>query len=173
VYYSPHNGVVIESTVASPFRPGPEKQAKSDGAAAVRRERFANVPTLVQIVGWEIKGFLIALAAMVAGQLLTGEINTRNLLHGRINDTGKPIRDSNGVIKRKPSDTSYFSPERVQLLLLTLGAAFYYLTQVLNNPRPGTLPPVPNSWTETLAGSNLIYLRGKAISRFWPWSKNE
>jgi hypothetical protein len=129
------------------------------------------MPTVVQIVAWEIKGFLMALAAIVAGQLLTGQINTKNLLHGRINDTGKPIRDKQGNIKRKSSDTPYFSPERVQLLLLTLGAAFYYLTQVLNNPQPGTFPPIPDSWTETLAGSNVLYLGGKAVSRFWPWTK--
>jgi len=130
------------------------------------------MPTCVQIVGWEIKGFLIALAAIVAGRLLTGQINTKNLLHGRINDTGQAFRDEHGNISRKASDTRYFSPERVQLLLLTLGAAFYYLTLVFNNATPGTLPPVPDSWTETLAGSNVLYLGGKAISRFWPWTKN-
>jgi hypothetical protein len=125
--------------------------------------------TVAQVVGWEIKGFLLALAAIVAAQLLNGQINTRNLLHGRINDTGQPVRDERGNIKsRKTNDTAYLSPERVQLLLLTLGAAFYYVTQVLNNPNPGTLPPVPDSWTATLAGSNVVYLGGKAVSRFWP-----
>ncbi len=137
------------------------------------------MPTCVQIVGWEIEAFLVALGAIVAGQLLTGQINTRNLLHGRINDTGQPVRDSgrvvldeDGRVVRKTSDTAYFSPERVQLLLMTLGAAFYYLTQVLNNATPGKLPPVPSSWTQTLAGSNVLYLGGKAVSRFWPWNKN-
>lgn len=131
------------------------------------------MPTIVQIVGWEIEGLLLALATIVAGQLLTGQINTKNLLHGRIKDTGQPIRDANGnITARKTTDTAYFSPERVQLLLLTLGAAFYYLTQVLNNPHPGSLPAVPDSWTETLAGSNVLYLGGKAVSRFWPWVKN-
>ena len=130
------------------------------------------MPTVVQIVAWEIKGFLMALAAIVAGQLLTGQINTRNLLYGRINDAGLVIRDEQGnITSAKSSDTSYFSPERLQLLLLTLGAAFYYLTQVLNNPQPGTFPPIPDSWTKALAGSNLIYLGGKAVSRFWPWNK--
>jgi len=136
------------------------------------------MPTVAQIVAWEIEGFLIALGAIVAGQLLTGQINTKNLLHGRINDTGQPVRDAgelvrdeDGNIVRKTSDTAYFSPERVQLLLLTLGAAFYYLTQVFHNSTPGTLPEVPSSWTETLAGSNVLYLGGKAVSRFWPWNK--
>jgi|SRR6516162_6872287 hypothetical protein len=131
------------------------------------------MPTVAQIAGWEIKGFLLALAAVVAGQILTGQINTKNLLHGRINDAGQAIRDVEGnITSRKTSDSAYFSPERVQLLLLTLGSAFYYLTQVLNNPNPGTFPPIPDSWTETLAGSNALYLGGKAVARFWPWNKN-
>jgi len=131
------------------------------------------MPTVTQIVGWEIKGFLLALAAIVAGQLLNGQINTTNLLHGRINDTGQPIFDLNGVARsRKTTDTPYLSPERVQLLFFTLGAAFYYLTQVFNNPNPGTLPQVPSSWTATLAGSNMVYLGGKTVARFWPRARN-
>jgi len=73
-----------------------------------------------------------------------------------------------GQIKgRKKDDTLYFSPERVQLLLFTLGAASYYLTQVLNNPNPGTFPPLPDSWPAVVGGSNAIYLGGKAYSRLW------
>jgi hypothetical protein len=116
-----------------------------------------------------LRGFLLALFAIVAGQLFSGQISTKNLLYGRKNDTGEPIRDSNGNIKsRKREDTLYFSPERVQLLLMTLGAAFYYLTQVLNNATPGTFPPIPTSWTSAVGGSNVLYLGGKAVSRFWP-----
>jgi hypothetical protein len=127
------------------------------------------MPSFARIAMWELDGFLLGLFAIVAGQLLTGQISTKNLLYGRKNDTGTPTLDKNGaVLSRKPEDTLYFSPERVQLLLLTLGAAFYYLTQVLNNPNPGTFPPIPTSWTETLAGSNTLYLGGKALSRFWP-----
>jgi hypothetical protein len=127
------------------------------------------MPGIVQIVTWEIKGFLIALAAVVAGQMLAGQINTKNLLFGRKNDTGRPVYNADGSLHgRKPEDTLYFSPERVQLLLMTLGAAFYYLTQVLNNANPGTFPPIPDSWTESLGGSNALYLGGKALSRFWP-----
>jgi hypothetical protein len=127
------------------------------------------MPGIAQIAMWEVEGFLLALFAIVAGQLLTGQISTNNLLYGRKNDSGTPTLDENGaVLSRKLEDTLYFSPERVQLLLLTLGAAFYYLTQVLNNPHPGTFPPIPTSWTETLAGSNTLYLGGKALSRFWP-----
>jgi hypothetical protein len=131
------------------------------------------LPGIVQLVAWEIKGFLIALAAIVAAQLLGGQISTKHLLYGRKNDTGQPVNNPDGTLRyRKTEDTLYFSPERVQLLLMTLGAAFYYLTQVLNNPNPGTFPDVPSSWTTALGGSNALYLGGKTLSRFWPRDQN-
>jgi hypothetical protein len=128
-----------------------------------------HMPGLTQLVAWEIKGFLVALAAIVAGQLLGGQISTKNLLYGRKNDAGQPVYNPDGTLhSRKTEDTPYFSPERVQLLLMTLAAASYYLTQVFNNPILGTLPDVPSSWTTTLGASNALYLGGKALARFWP-----
>jgi len=126
------------------------------------------MPGIAQIVRWEVQVFLLALFGIVAMQLLTGQISTKNLLYGRKNDTGEAIVGADGLTKgRKTDDTPYFSPERVQLLLFTLGAAFYYLTQVLNNPNPGTFPPLPQSWPAVVGGSNAIYLGGKAYSRLW------
>lgn len=127
------------------------------------------MPAISQIVTWEVQLFLLALFGIVAMQLLTGQISTKNLLYGRKNDTGNPIPGTDGLPtgKKKKEDTLYFSPERVQLLLFTLGAAFYYLTQVLNNPNPGTFPPLPQSWPAVVGGSNAIYLGGKAYSRLW------
>lgn len=125
---------------------------------------------IAQIVAWEIKGLLVALFAIITGQLLTGQISTRNLLYGRKSDAGQPILDADGNKTgfRKTQNTLYFSPERVQLLMFTLSAGFYYLTQVLSNKTPGTLPDVPTSWTAAMGGSNVIYLGGKALARFWP-----
>jgi len=129
------------------------------------------MPDIAAIVAWEVKGFLFTLFAMVALKLLTGEINMGYLFYGRKNDTGQPIVGADGkMLGRKRQDTPYFSPERVQLLVFTLAAAFSYLTQVLNNAHPGTLPPVPDSWLAVLGGSNLVYLGGKAYSRLWPAS---
>lgn len=131
------------------------------------------MPNVSTIVTWEIKGFLFALFGIVAVKLLTGEINTTYLFYGRKNDTGEPIVGTDGRIHgRKRQDTPYFSPERVQLLVFTLGAAFSYLTQVLNNPHPGTFPPIPDSWPAVIGGSNLIYLGGKAYSRLWAGNAN-
>ena len=126
------------------------------------------MPDITQIVAWEVQLFLLALFGIVAVQLLTGQISTRNLLYGRKNDTGELLpRAAGDPVLRKKEDTLYFSPERVQLLLFTLGAAFYYLTQVLNNPSPGTFPPIPETWPALLGGSNALYLGGKAYSRLW------
>jgi hypothetical protein len=126
------------------------------------------MPNVRQIVTGEVQLFLLALFGIVVMQLLAGQISTKNLLYGRKNDTGDLIGGVDGDEDcRKKEDTLYFSPERVQLLLFTLGAAFYYLTQVLNNPNPGTFPPLPSSWPAVVGGSNAIYLAGKAYSRLW------
>jgi len=108
---------------------------------------------LAEVIEWEIQLFILALAGLIATKLLAGDINTSGLLYGRISG-------------RKRGQDQYFSPERVQLLLFTIGAGFYYLTLVLDNPDPGTLPPVPQSWAAAVAGSNAIYLGGKAFARW-------
>jgi len=134
---------------------------------------LGTMPDVRQIVAWEVQLFLLALFGIVVMQLLNGQISTKNLLYGRVNDTGDPIVGADGVTQgRKKDDTLYFSPERVQLLLFTLGAAFYYLTLVLNNPNPGTFPPLPDSWPAVIGGSNAIYLGGKAYSRLWGGNGN-
>jgi len=102
---------------------------------------------------WEIEIFILALGATIAIKLLNGEINTDGLLYGRI-------------AARKKGQDEYFSPERVQLLVFTVWAAFYYLTLVLSNPNPGTFPEVPQTWPAVLGGSNAIYLGGKAYARW-------
>src|SRR5437870_8347718 len=89
---------------------------------------------------WELMLFLFGFAGAVGVQLLSGDINVKGLLYGRISG-------------RKPGEDQYFSPERLQLLVFTLGAALYYLSQVANNPHPGTLPAVPDSWLAVLGGS--------------------
>ncbi len=115
---------------------------------------------LVTLIRWEVQIFLLALAGVIVVKLLNGEINTSGLFHGRISG-----RDRN--------HDQYFSPERVQLMLVTLAAAFYYLNLVLNNPKPDSLPDIPQSWPTALGGSNAVYLGGKALARWLPNKKSQ
>jgi len=108
---------------------------------------------LIQLVRWEIWIFLLGLAAIIVLQLLTGKINTQYLLYGTI--TGK-----------KENDGRYFSPERVQLLVFTIGGAFYYVSQVMASAQSGKFPEIPESLVLAMGGSNVIYLGGKAYTRW-------
>lgn len=112
------------------------------------------MPELSSIVKWELGVFLLALAGIILVQLLTGSINTHNLLCGRIAGASRK------------EDRYYFSPERVQLLILTLAAALNYLDLVFTNSQPGKFPDVPQTWPAIVGGSNFIYLSGKAYARW-------
>jgi len=103
------------------------------------------VDQIIWYVKLEVYVFLCALAAIIAYRLLTGQINTNYLLWGTQKD-----------------GTKYFSPERVQLLLFTLGTAMFYLNNVLQNRTSGVLPDVSNQNLAMLGGSHAIYLVGKA-----------
>ena len=107
---------------------------------------------LIKIVGWEILFFLVALAATIVFQLLTRHINTDGLLRGKMGNAKGRL-----------------SPERVQLLVTTLGAAMYYVLQVSTATKAGTLtlPEIPQTWPAVVGGSNLLYLGGKAYNRFF------
>ncbi|HEY0727708.1 MAG TPA: hypothetical protein VGD38_06525, partial [Pyrinomonadaceae bacterium] len=56
----------------------------------------------------------------------------------------------------------YFSPERIQLLLFTLGTAMFYLNDVMQNRTSGVLPDVSTETLALLGGSHAVYLSGKA-----------
>jgi len=108
---------------------------------------------LSEVIRWEIQIFILALAGLTGLKLLSREINTSGLLYGRISG-------------RKRGQDQYFSPERVQLLIFTVGGGLYYLSLVLNNPDPGVFPAIPDSWPMAMGGSNVIYLGGKAYARW-------
>ena len=97
---------------------------------------------VVKLIYWETVLFLFGLLTLVASSLLTGRINSQGLLQGTKGDR-----------------TTYFSPERVQLLLVTLGSAFQYILSVWKHPT--SFPPVDASWLAILGGSNFVYLGGK------------
>jgi hypothetical protein len=100
---------------------------------------------MIWLMKLEVLIFLGGLATVIAYRLLTGEINTKYLLYGS-----------------KKGGAKYFSPERVQLLLFTLGTAMFYISNVLQNRTSGALPDVPPQTLALLAGSHGIYLAGKA-----------
>ena len=92
-----------------------------------------------------VEFLLAAFAAVVFIGLLTGRIRTRGLLHGERKGGGR-----------------YFSPGRVQLLVVTLFVALNYFVTVLHNRATVSLPDVDPSVLAVLAGSHVVYLSGKA-----------
>lgn len=58
------------------------------------------------------------------------------------------------------SESTYVSAGRVQSFVVTVSVAFYYLMQVVHNPRQ--FPELPTSMVAVVAGSQAIYLGGKA-----------
>jgi hypothetical protein len=102
---------------------------------------------LLTLLCWEGMLFLVAIALLVAGQLLSGGINTSGLLVGTKGDGG-----------------SYVSPERVQLLLFTLAVAFQYVAAVLKNPT--VFPTIQEDWLALFGASHVVYLGGKLGALF-------
>ena len=114
---------------------------------------FAQVIWFVKLI---VLVFVGGLAAIIAQRLITGQINTTGLLYGT-----------------KKDGTKYFSPERVQLLIFTLGTAMFYLNSVTQNRASGVLPDVPNEVLVLLGGSHAIYLGGKAYMMLFKNGKGD
>jgi hypothetical protein len=91
-------------------------------------------------------GWLVAVATLVTYRILTG----RTAL--------------NGVFTM---DGDRFSPERLQMLFVTLGALAIYASEALAAPVASTksLPPLPEGLLAFLAGSHVLYLGGKIAGR--------
>jgi hypothetical protein len=103
--------------------------------------------TLSTFLRYELWILLVGLLLIVGYQLLTGRINTEGLLYEK-------------------GEKSQFSPGRLQLLIFTIGVAFYYFLKVLEQPAPTTLeektlPELPKEFLLILGGSNLFYLGSK------------
>ena len=111
---------------------------------------------LITIVSWIVGLLLAGLLVFVVYGMLTGQVNTRGLLYGRMSD-----------------GTRYLSPERVQLMIFTLWVGLFYLLDTFEtrflNPTPETAHTLPEVNTQTLAllgGSQTVYLLGKVVSMF-------
>ena len=103
---------------------------------------------LVIAARWTVLLAIGGLTVTVAIKLLTGEINTSYLLYGTRRD-----------------GTKYFSPERVQLLVMTIATAIQYLTNAAQNTS-GTMPAPSRGMLELLGTSNVLYLGGKGWAAF-------
>jgi uncharacterized YccA/Bax inhibitor family protein len=105
-----------------------------------------SIPTLASYEGLILIGGFFGI---VFWKLLTGRIDLSHLLEG-------DIRDPNSA----DGYSTQASAGRVQSLVITLFAALYYLFQVIHNPK--VFPKLPNGLIEAMAGSQAVYLGGKA-----------
>jgi len=107
------------------------------------------MPSISTLAAYE--GFILigGFFGIVFWKLLTGGIGLSQLLEGDIRDPNSPGGYSTQV-----------SAGRAQSLLITLFVALYYLSQVIHNPKE--FPRLPGGLIEALAGSQAVYLGGKA-----------
>jgi len=109
--------------------------------------------TLATVVCWEGVVLLVGFFGIVFWKLSTGGISLNGLLEGE-------VRDSNS----DDGFSSQASVGRAQSLAVTLFVALWYLLQVIHNPRE--FPKVSDTMLAALAGSQTIYLGGKAQAMF-------
>lgn len=100
--------------------------------------------TLFTVQRYAMFFLLTVLAAIVGYRLLTGQIITRGLLQDKQDKSG-----------------GKFSPGRLQMLIVTLLIAIYFVAQVLETEK---LPELPREFLLALGGSHLFYLGGKTYT---------
>jgi hypothetical protein len=93
------------------------------------------------ILKWFLLAWLGAVTALVTYRILTGRIALTGLL---------------------TMDGSRFSPERLQMLLVSLGALAVYAGGTLE---AGKMTDIPDWIVAILTGSNVLYLGGKVAGR--------
>lgn len=105
------------------------------------------------LIQYAVLPWLLLFFAVVAIQILRGDINTKGLLR-----TGSESRD--------------IDPERVAILGTTLFAAGSYLVSALHQgavyieaSHTYQMPDIPNSLLVVLGGSNGVYLGGKIMRK--------
>lgn len=98
---------------------------------------------LTDMISWALVAVPIVLGTTVLWKLFTRTIDLSGLLQG----------------DRADGET-YFSPGRVQLLVVTILVSISMLAHVIANP--SSFPPIPKEFLGVLGGSQLLYLGGKA-----------
>ena len=105
--------------------------------------------SLAAVATWAGSVLLGGLVAVVLLNLFNGTISLDQLLEGDVRDSAAP-----GGFSTQPSNG------RAQALAVTLFCAGYYLMTALQ--QPGELPAPPDWLLAATAGSQTIYLGGKA-----------
>lgn len=132
------------------LRTDPDSQLGADnGPSNVSIGLQQSMPSPTAAAYWEGLILLGGFFGIVAWKMFTGEIGLDQLLDGDIRDPNSPDGFS-----------TYVSEGRVQSLIITLFSAGYYLVRVVNNPK--AFPALPNELLALLAGSQALYLGGKA-----------
>lgn len=90
-----------------------------------------------EFLGWVLSSWVSAFALLVAFRVLTGKIRLTGLF---------------------TVDGKRFSPERLQLFLVFVGALAVYASEALHK---GTISPPSDQLLVFLGGSNAVYLSGK------------
>src|SRR5690242_16328515 len=103
-----------------------------------RNDEIFAMTLLLNLIYWETWVLLFGFCGVVVVLLLNGRIRTE------------------GLFWSKDDGNQDVSPERVQLLLFTLGSAYWFLQSVLLSPTQ--FPDVPLSWIAILGGSHSVYL---------------
>jgi hypothetical protein len=110
------------------------------------------MPDIAKLTAWA--GFILVLGfcGIVFYKIATGVISLDCLLYG----DARP--DQQGRTR------TYFSPGRLQMMMVTIISAGYLLLQVIQDPTK--FPEIPNSFLVGLGGSQAIYLGGKAQAMY-------
>lgn len=98
--------------------------------------------TLSTVLRYEMFFVLTAFLVLIVYWILTNKINIKGLLLDKTSGRA-------------------FSPGRLQLLVVTLSIALYYLLMVFQSKKTGQLPNMPNKFMLALGGSHAFYLSGK------------
>jgi len=109
--------------------------------------------SLIKIAGTMAVALFVGFFCVVAWKMATGEISLSYLLDGDVKDA-----KGSGEFSTQPS------AGRTQAFLATLVVAGYYFLQVIHNAKE--FPKLPNVAVGGLAGSQALYLAGKARAMF-------
>jgi hypothetical protein len=103
--------------------------------------------TLATVLRYELFLLLTVFAVLLGYRMITQQINVTGLLMDKT--SGRVI-----------------SPARIQMLIVTVSLAAYYLMMVFDAKDKSRLPDLPNEYLVAFGASHSIFLLGKLYGRF-------